>query len=104
MAIVALSFFVVPVFTGISKEHTALVASTDATTPSNDTLSFEDIYEIADSNRESFSPTSLNNISPAAGIGSQDNFSIGFSGTEDSALENTAPIIIEEIAPTELPN
>lgn len=98
MAIVALSFVAVPVFTGISKEHNALLASTDSIIPSNDTLSFEDIYEIAGSN-EALDPASLNNIAPAAGESNNDAFSNGFGGTEDSALENSAPIIIEEVTP-----
>ena len=96
MAIIALSFIAVPVFTGISKEHNALTTPTDTVILSDDTLSFEEIYEIAGSNT-SFDPASLNNITPAAGGNNNDAFSNGFSGTEDSALENSTHIVIEEV-------
>jgi hypothetical protein len=98
MAIVALSFFVVPVFTGISKEHGELTTSADLATASNDSLSFEEIYELAGST-DNFDGAALNSITPAAGGYDSDEFSTGFSGTEDSALENSTFTIIKEAAP-----
>lgn len=100
MAVVALSFVAVPVFTGISNEREALLLSEASTTNNDDApLSFEEIYEIAAENNEP-SASDLNNIMPAAGGNTRDQFSSGFGNEEDSALEN-APrgndnIVIEE--------
>ena len=46
MAFVALSFIAVPVFTGISKERDAILASSKSSIPAASPLSFEEIYEI----------------------------------------------------------
>lgn len=89
VAIVALSFFVVPAYFGVSKEHKNLTASTGTDTTA-DALSFEEIYAIADEGPAD--PNSLNSIEPAAG---EDEFSNGFTGAEDSALEDEPEEIIE---------
>lgn len=93
MAFVALSFAVVPVFTGISKEHDTILAAAVPSAAEDSPLSFEKIYEIAgatDATAE-FDPSALNDITPAAGGDFVDaGFSSGFSGREDTALENAA--------------
>ena len=98
IAVVVLSFFAVPVFTGISNERGALLDNAQTASVENDSLSFEEIYEIA---AENTNPADLNNIAPAAGGNIQtDSFSSGFSKQEDSALENNAPIIVDVNEPT----
>lgn len=103
MAIVALSFVAVPVFTGISNERDALLLSEASTTNNDASLSFEEIYEIAAENsapNDAPSASDLNNIMPAAGGNEGDHFLSGFGNTEDSALENaprtTNDVVIEE--------
>ena len=92
MAFVALSFIAVPVFTGISKERDAILASSKSSIPAASPLSFEEIYEIAgaDNTGDGFDASAFNDITPAAGGEISDQFSTGFSNREDSALENTA--------------
>lgn len=87
MAIAALSFVVAPIYNGISDEHTALTQVSSAPMPDENTLSFEEIYEMAEQNNV-IDPASLNEITPAAGENTEDQFSSAFSGQEDSALED----------------
>ncbi len=93
MAVVVLSFAFAPVFSGISKEHQNLMAAAEAPQqqPQGD-ISFEEIYRLAENAIES-NPALLNNIMPAAGEAHNDQFSMGFSNREDSALENTQSIV-----------
>lgn len=96
MAILVGSFIAVPVFTGVSDEHQALMASvapaTNATQTDN---TLNDVYEIAREGSDNFSPEDLNNITPAAGADTPiDSFSMGFSGIEDSALTEEKAAII----------
>ncbi len=69
MAVVAFSFLIVPLFGGIAAERNKIdirpVQFSDNQVPSQDELSFDEIYALA--NEESFDPQSLNNIAPAAG-------------------------------------
>ena len=85
MAIVIVSFIAVPIFSGVSKEHARLqqVATTD--TQTDNTLSFKEIYALADEAQPN--PEALNEIEPVAGADtSQDKFSTGFNNTENPAL------------------
>lgn len=101
MAILVGSFIAVPIFTGVSKEHTALMAT--ATPVSSEPSSgLQDIYEIARQGGEDFNPDDLNNITPAAGddmeiAKSTDGFSMGFRGIESPSLADTEDLI--EITP-----
>jgi hypothetical protein len=95
MAVVVLSFVAVPVFTGISNERDQLLAVNDAPTAEEQSLSFQEIYDIA-SDTSDLTPDQLNNITPAAGENQPDYFSSGFRGREDSALENKERFIEEE--------
>ncbi len=97
MAFIALSFFVVPVFTGISNEREQILAANTPNTNEDQSLSFEEIYEIAAEGTNN--PANLNDIAPAAGNGTQDRFSSGFSNREDSALENNERVVIEVTEP-----
>jgi len=71
VAIVALSFLIVPMISGVSNERDAIaerqikISQTDTSAPSNDTLSFEEIYASVD--EQTITPEALNNIMPAAG-------------------------------------
>lgn len=85
MAFMAISFFAVPVYFGISKEHQKLTQTAEIETNSN-SLSFKEIYALADASSLT-NPAALNAISPAAGNPDQaDKFSNNFSGKEDSTL------------------
>ena len=68
MAIVALSFVAIPVYSGIAQNRDQITARDSViaiNTNEDDSLSFEEIYTIA--NEDSFNPESLNEIAPAAG-------------------------------------
>lgn len=94
MAIVALSFTAVPVFTGISKEREAIIISAAETEAQNATPSVENLTEVASQDVE-FDAAQLNDIAPAAGNNRSDSFSSGFRRIEDSALENAPEFNIE---------
>lgn len=100
-AVLILSFTALPVFYGVSDERATILASNeiDQTAPTESSLSFEEIYDIAaqgqDINQENtFDPASLNEIKPAAGV-EFDTFPSGFSKTGDAALTDTL-IPVEE--------
>jgi hypothetical protein len=96
-AVLLLSFTVVPMFTGVSKERAVILASSEtSTTPVQDqSLSFEEIYAIAAQGQENqFDPASLNAITPAAGEVMQEGFPSGFSGISDAALTDAPTKII----------
>lgn len=101
MAIIALSFIAVPIFTGISKERKAMLNSEQANAEQTDTLDFDEIYELTNAEP---SAEDLNQIMPAAGGTAQDEFSSGFSGTVDSALADTAPAPVTETQTTDTQN
>lgn len=86
-AILILSFTVIPVFSGISKEHAVILANNNTIEQNQqDTaLSFEEIYEIAAQGQDEFDPASLNAITPAAGEDIE-SFPSSFSGISDAAL------------------
>ena len=91
MAVLVFSFTVLPIFTGVSKEREAILASNvQPAEQVDESLSFEEIYALADegNNDATVDPASLNEITPAAG-GIEDGFSSGFSGVETKGLEDT---------------
>lgn len=101
MAIFVLSFTIVPIFSGVSNERDALLASAIDANEAEDTpsLTFEEIYALADENAPTIDPAALNAIMPAAGANTEE-FSSGFSGTETKGLEDS-PIpqeILDEVA------
>jgi len=93
MAIFALSFIAAPIFHGVSKERNAILASNDFISTQDDSLSFDEIYALADEGRDE--AEFLNNIAPAAS-GQEDAFTSGFRGLENSALEDTAPTEMQQ--------
>lgn len=96
IAVLVFSFVALPIFSDVSKERDAIIASNNAApTLDNDVMSFREIYALADETPANFDQaTFLNNIAPAAGL-DEDEFSSGFRGLEDSALADT-PLISEE--------
>ena len=97
MTILVVSFIAVPVFNGVSDEHARLQEIAQNTEQAEDSLSFEQIYALADESEND--PANLNNIMPAAGGNAgTDGFSNGFRGADDSALADTPPIepVIED--------
>ncbi|NCO03731.1 MAG: hypothetical protein GW903_06035 [Alphaproteobacteria bacterium] len=90
VAVLVFSFAILPILNDVSKERDAIIASNnDAPTLENDTISFEEIYALADETIvDSDNPAFLNNIAPAAGL-DEDEFTSGFRGLEDSALADT---------------
>ena len=97
MAFVALSFVIVPLVGGISNERQAILASADVNNPepSQDSLSFEEIYQTAAAG-EGIDPAQLNEIAPAAGQTDEEIvFSTGFSAEAPTALADT-PVETEE--------
>ena len=76
MAFIAISFFAVPLYFGISKARNQLSERT----------SFASVNETLAGN-----PSLLNEIEPAAGKITDEDFSSGFSGDEDSALADDIP-------------
>ena len=107
MAFIALSFMAVPAYFGIQKEH-AILMQNDTVAQNNQSLSFEEIYAMADEDLLS-NPAFLNNIAPAAGNNDdapvqEDYFSTGFSGTADSALEEEIVLKTEIISDTKSAN
>lgn len=98
MALLVLSFIGVPIYNGVSSEHEKITTLATTETPSDDSLSFAEIYAQAEDTTLD-NPAFLNDIMPAAGDNnSSDNFSSGFRNQEDSALAETpaAADIIEE--------
>lgn len=96
MALLVFSFIAMPIYYGISEKHNEII-NTEVTAIQDDSLSFEEIYSLAD---ESYStdPAFLNTIKPAAGNSAKnDQFSTGFRRKEDSALADTPVKIIEEV-------
>ncbi len=74
VAIILLSFLIVPMISGVSNERDAIaereieISSQNQDSPSNDTLSFTEIYDLADDNNANIATAeALNNIAPAAG-------------------------------------
>ena len=69
MAVIAFSFFIMPLFNGISAQRDQLnvrpVLFSQNQNIAEDELSFEEIYALA--NEDQFNPENLNNIAPAAG-------------------------------------
>lgn len=100
MGILFLSMVAVPIYFGVSKEHKNIQVSANTPADEQDTsLSFEEIYALADEGQET-TPESLGNIAPAAGAETTpDSFSSGFNKREDSALADT-PVEIEPEAQT----
>lgn len=86
MAFIAVSFFAVPAYFGINEQHQNLI-QTASIEPAADTLTFQEIYALADESLMA-DPSALNAIAPAAGDEQKpkETFSYGFSGKEDSAL------------------
>jgi len=87
MAFIALSFTLVPMFAGISKEHQKLAQANVIAEPSSDSLTFEEIYALAGED-SAVNPAALNAIEPAAG-GQEaeiEKFSTGFSKQAHPAL------------------
>ena len=82
IAFMIISFFAVPIYFGISKEHQKLTRTT-ALKQNDPSITFQEIYELADKNYIS-DPSALNSITPAAdGKTKAEN---GFSRKEDRAL------------------
>ena len=89
MAVLVFSFTVLPIMTDVSKERDALLASNTQTEEvADETLSFEEIYALADEGNTTSTASALNAIAPAAGDNT-DEFSSGFSGVETKGLEDT---------------
>lgn len=91
IAVAVLSFFIVPMISGVSSEREKLMdVASIADAPDNGALSFAEIYEIAasDSADGALDASALNDITPAAGVDDADSFSTGFTGRADSALED----------------
>ena len=79
------SFLVTPAYFGISAEHRKLDVTETASLTTQDEITFEQIYALAD--ETSNDAASLNNITPAAGGHAiEDAFSMGFTNTADTAL------------------
>lgn len=103
MAFLAISFFAIPAYFGISKEHekrvtaTMTVSADTNTANAQEPLTFEEIYALADESLLN-NPSVLNDIMPAAGAEKvvifDDKFSTGFSMQEDSALADADTIDI----------
>lgn len=97
--VLSLSVLAVPVFYGISGQKNIVTTTADAGT--NDSLSFEEIYELA-SDISAPSAESLNDIIPAAGAESGDVFSSGFQNAENPALADTPVTAITEVETTDI--
>ena len=91
MAVMVLSFFIVPVFGGISNEYQTLEQSSqfaESSISEDTSLSFEEIYALADE-AAMRNPAFLNEIAPAAGddiAAPVEGFSSGFSSQGHPAL------------------
>jgi hypothetical protein len=100
-AIVVLSFLVIPTYYGIAGERESIQETAAVeTSTQDDSLTFEEIYEIAAEGQSD--ETSLNQIAPAAGPGepgdmAKNVFSTGFSRTTYPGLEDDVLVIEEEI-------
>jgi len=98
--VLGLSILAIPVYYGVAENKATVTASAEDTGTS---LSFEEIYEVASEGQE-IDASALNAIETAAGEGTKDAFSTGFTGAEDTALQDTpAPIetAIEDETTTE---
>jgi|GEM_PF-6379256 len=94
MAIVAFSFLIVPMVSGISNlrdnisEREIAGLQPDTSAPSDDTLSFEEVYELAAETQ--ITAESLNDIAPAAGDSSMpalpEDFSVQIEPEKHPAL------------------
>lgn len=94
----ALSILVVPVYYGVSEQKEMMTVAAQA--PQNDdSLSFEEIYEIASEGQKE-DAISLNDITPAAGDQTEDSFSSGFQNQENPALADERIEAIEEETPS----
>lgn len=96
MGIFIFSFTALPIYYGISGAHEELDASQTLASEDNETLSFKEIYAIADKAQAARGPQSLNNLAPAAG-GASDKTGLqgGFRQIEDSALADEPEVIPE---------
>ncbi len=93
-----LAIVAVPIYYGVSEQKAMITASTEAT-QANDSLSFDDIYEIA-SEGKTMDAEALNEMAPAAGDGQEDGFSSGFQDMEHPALtDEPEEIMTEEETP-----
>lgn len=102
--VLGLSILAIPVYYGVAENKAAVTASAEGT---GTALSFEEIYEVASEGQE-MDATALNAIETAAGGQKEDAFTTGFTGTEDTALQDTpAPVemtpetVIEDETTTE---
>ncbi|MCI5059503.1 MAG: hypothetical protein MRY79_00360 [Alphaproteobacteria bacterium] len=92
MAVIILSFVAIPIYHGVSTEKARLEVLASVDQEGDDSLSFEEIYEIA--SEGGVSPEALNNIEAAAGGDTEpDKFTTGFSGRENSALADIEPAL-----------
>jgi len=102
--VLGLSILAIPVYYGVAENKATVTASAEDT---NNTLTFEEIYEVAGDNQaggQEIDPGALNAIEAAAGGQEKDAFTTGFTGVEDTALQDTpAPIeaMIEDETTTE---
>lgn len=78
-----ISILAVPIYYGVAQQRATMTASVETQDP--DTVSFEEIYEVA-SEAQTLDASALNNISPAAGPEQPDEFSMGFRKIADPAL------------------
>lgn len=98
VAVLVFSFVALPILADVSKERDAIIASNnDAPAIENATMSFKEIYALADETAVDLdNPEFLNNIAPAAGV-EEDEFTSGFRGLENSALADT-PIDLDRVS------
>ena len=88
--ILVVSLFAVPVYFGVSNERETLSLASNDEINQEESLSFQEIYALAEEGQNERGPDSLNNITPAAGTETApDSFSSGFNKKADSALADT---------------